>query len=194
MSASKRGRDILRSPDFQCNGFEAELAGRCLNLAHLQRGGGIADIGDDRQSAQTGDNLAQEFDPLASEFGRLDRQAGHVAARPRQARDQALPTGSPDDREDDRDDRCRLLCRRDGASYRDDDVDLEPDELGGDLGEALVASLRPAIFDRDGATLDPAEFAQPLHKSGESIGSKSEGVLAPRKPMVGSCPLAARAP
>ena len=32
-----------------------------------------------------------------------------------------------------------------------------------------VASLRPAIFDRDGAALDPAEFAQPLHKSGSPL-------------------------
>jgi hypothetical protein len=31
---------------------------------------------------------------------------------------------------------------------------------------SLVASFRPAILDRDGATLDPAEFAQPLHKRG----------------------------
>ena len=54
----------------------------------------------------------------------------------------------------------------DCASRRDDDIDLEPDELGRDLGEALAASLRPAILDRDGAALDPAEFAQPLHKSG----------------------------
>ena len=52
------------------------------------------------------------------------------------------------------------------VARRDDDIDLEPDELGRDLGEALAASLRPAILDRDGATLDPAEFAQPLHKSG----------------------------
>ena len=52
------------------------------------------------------------------------------------------------------------------GSRRDDDVDLEPDELGRDLGVALVASLRPAILDRDGATLDPAEFAQSLHKGG----------------------------
>ena len=50
---------------------------------------------------------------------------------------------------------------------RDDDIDLEPDELGRNLGVAFVASLRPAILDRDGATLDPAEFAQSLHKSGE---------------------------
>jgi hypothetical protein len=38
-----------------------------------------------------------------------------------------------------------------------------PDELGRDLGEAFGASLGPAILDCDGATLDPAEFAQSLH-------------------------------
>jgi hypothetical protein len=37
---------------------------------------------------------------------------------------------------------------------RHDDIDLEPDELGRDFGEPLVTSLRPAIFDRDGATFD----------------------------------------
>src|SRR5262249_53548963 len=31
-------------------------------------------------------------------------------------------------------------------------------------GEALVASFPPAILDRDVATVDPAEFAQSLHK------------------------------
>jgi hypothetical protein len=48
---------------------------------------------------------------------------------------------------------------------RDDNIDLEPNEFRGDFGEPLVMSLRPAIFDRDGATFDPAEFAQPLHQS-----------------------------
>jgi hypothetical protein len=48
---------------------------------------------------------------------------------------------------------------------RDNDIDLESDELGGDLAGALGASLQPAILDRDIATLDPAEFPQPLHKS-----------------------------
>jgi hypothetical protein len=43
---------------------------------------------------------------------------------------------------------------------------VEPDELGCDLGEVLVSPLRPAILNRDGAAFDPAEFAQPLHKSG----------------------------
>src|SRR5437667_9773019 len=37
----------------------------------------------------------------------------------------------------------------------------------GDLSVALGASLRPANLDCDGPTLDPAEVAQPLHKSGD---------------------------
>jgi hypothetical protein len=38
---------------------------------------------------KTGNNLAQEFEPLASKIGRLQRQAGDVATKP-------VPTGSPD--------------------------------------------------------------------------------------------------
>ena len=52
---------------------------------------------------------------------------------------------------------------------------------------APAASLRPAILDRDGATLDPAEFAQPLHKSCGPL-ALGRGVFAPKNPMVGSLP------
>ena len=83
------GRDILRSPDFDCGDFEAERAASCLNLAHLQHGCGIVDIGHDRQPAETGDNLAQKFESLASKIGLLVRQAGDVAARSRQTCDEA---------------------------------------------------------------------------------------------------------
>jgi hypothetical protein len=53
--------------------------------------------------------------------------------------------------------------------------------LGRDLGEALGVALRVAILDRDVATLDPAEFAQPLHKSGCPIGfgPKAATILRP---------------
>src|SRR5712691_7329081 len=64
------------------------------------------------------------------------------------------------------DDRCRLLCSKHRGARRDNDIDFQPDELGRDLGIALAAALPPANLDRDIATLDPAEFAQPLHKSG----------------------------
>src|SRR5262249_12382124 len=53
-------------------------------------------------------------------------------------------------REDDRDYRGRLLCRdRCFGSACKNDVDLAPDELGRDLGEALGPSFAPAILDRD---------------------------------------------
>src|SRR5262245_63960001 len=51
-------------------------------------------------------------------------------------------------------------------SHRYDHIDLESDELSGNLAEALGTSLRPTILDRQGATLDPAEFAQSLNKGG----------------------------
>src|SRR5215510_7605572 len=46
----------------------------------------------------------------------------------------------------------------------DNDIRLEPDKLGRDLGIALGASLAPTVLDCDGAALDPAEFAHPPNK------------------------------
>jgi hypothetical protein len=42
-----------------------------------------------------------------------------------------------------------------------------------DFCKSLAASLGPAILDRDGAALDPTEFAQPLHKSGGPLGTRA---------------------
>ena len=59
------------SSDFDCGNLKAERAGRRLSLAHLQHTNGTAGIGQDRQAAETGDNLAQEFESLAGKIGRL---------------------------------------------------------------------------------------------------------------------------
>jgi hypothetical protein len=48
-------------------------------------------------------------------------------------------------------------------------IDLEPGKLGGDLCVAVVAALCPAILDREVATVDPTEFAQPLNKSSDPL-------------------------
>jgi hypothetical protein len=45
-----------------------------------------------------------------------------------------------------------------GAPIRDNDVDY--------LGDALGASLRPAILDRDGSTLKPTELLKSLREGG----------------------------
>src|SRR5262249_41566443 len=94
--------------------------------------------------------------------------------------DQAAADRVPHPRKDDRDDRCRLLCRNDGrSSLRDYDIDFQPDKLGRDLGRALVAALRPTILDRDSAPLDPPEFAQPLHETGNPLAGGRKRARAP---------------
>jgi hypothetical protein len=68
-------------------------------------------------------------------------------------------------REDDRNDRCRLLCNDCCRSPRDNDVDLKLDELICDLSEAIAAPLCPPVLDRNGTPLCPTEFAQALQKA-----------------------------
>src|SRR5262249_54232954 len=94
--------------------------------------------------------------------------ARDVAAGPRQSRNEAGAERVRCRREDNRYDRCRLLCRDDHwICIGDDDIDLTADELGREFGGAGGASLPPPILDRKGATLDPAQFAPLLHKNGD---------------------------
>jgi hypothetical protein len=93
----------LSGPYFHRDGLEAErLRGR-VDLANFQRRGG-SDIGQDRQAAETGDKLAQNFEPLGSKIGELERQAGDIAAWSGQTRDQAGADRVARGREHDRDD------------------------------------------------------------------------------------------
>src|SRR5262249_22038649 len=126
--------------------LETERLGRRLNLLHLQYVAGAVGISDDAQPAEAGNKLAREFEALSSEVRRLDRQAGEVAAGPRQTRDEAVPERVCCQREDDRYDRGSLLCRNDryGCSG-DNDIDLEPDELGRELGGARAGSPLPSV-------------------------------------------------
>jgi hypothetical protein len=107
----------------------------------------------------------QEFEALAHNIGELARQTRDIATRPRQARDETGTERVRHRNEYDWDDRCRLLCRKGWWSSRgDNDVDLLPGKLNGNLDELLRASLRPARLDRDGVAIDPTKFAQPLYK------------------------------
>src|SRR5262249_11410763 len=51
-------------------------------------------------------------------------------------------------------------------SRRNNDIDLQPDELGREFCVALIAALYPAILNHEVATVDPSEFAEPLHERG----------------------------
>jgi hypothetical protein len=93
-----------------------------------------------------------------------------VPPGPRQARDEPSAYRVRRHCKHDRGGRRGLLCGQDIDGARgEDDIDLEPGELGGDLGGAFPAALRPTVFNRDAATFDPTELAQPLHKSGDQL-------------------------
>jgi hypothetical protein len=66
-------RDIRHLPDFQRDRLDAERASRGLDLIQLPHARWIVGIRQDRQSAKSGDDLAQEFEALARKFGRRER-------------------------------------------------------------------------------------------------------------------------
>ena len=57
------------------------------------------------------DDLTYEFKPLADEVGLLDRYAGGIPTRVREACNEARANRIAGYREDNWDDRCRALCR-----------------------------------------------------------------------------------
>jgi hypothetical protein len=144
--------------------FEAEGAGGGLRLHDLQLAALVGDIGDDCEPPQIGKQLAQDFEPLASDIGCLGREAGNVSPRLRQACDK------PDTERVYRNwkyngDGRRFLSRGfDPASYSDNHIDLQADEFGGDCGEKLGSSVRPTVLDRQVTALGPAQFPKALHE------------------------------
>jgi hypothetical protein len=58
---------------------------------------------------------------------------------------------------------------------RDNNISLHPNELGCDLGEARIASLRKAIQNRNAAIFDPTELAQALPQSELSLRPRPSG-------------------
>jgi len=74
-----------------------------------------------------------------------------VATRP-------LPIGSPAVANTDRNHRRGLLCCEDRRGVmRENNIDLQTDELSRDLGVALGTSFRPAVLDRDLSCSPPSE-------------------------------------
>jgi hypothetical protein len=61
------------------------------STSYLKHAGRIAHIRDNRQPLEARDDLSQQLLPLSGRIG----EACHVAARPREARDEAAANGSP---------------------------------------------------------------------------------------------------
>ena len=90
-------------------------------------------------------------------------QTGQIAARLREAFDQTRRNRVPRRRHDDRD---GLRRPRGGGGVgidgSDDHIGLEAQQIGDNFGQAVVMTVRVAVFELDIAAFDPAELPQPL--------------------------------
>jgi hypothetical protein len=132
-------------------------------------------LGFDQQSeaAGGGNQFAQQPELFGTQFAQQVAQAGRIAARPGDARDQTKLDGVFADAEDDRDHRGRSLCgeRRRGAEGSDHGH-IAPQQFTDHRRQPIVLTLRPAIFDCHVPTLDISGFAQTLAERGDEVGDR----------------------
>src|SRR5262249_15720520 len=138
----KSGSNFPCSPDFEWNQFETKRAGRRANSVKLHGAEGIAGLEQDCQPAQTGHELAQDFEALPGRIGMVTRQSGNVSAWARQTFDDAGANRISRGGENDRDHRCRLL----GRERRESVVRNDTSTLSRTNSAAISAnrSLRPS--------------------------------------------------
>ena len=89
------------------------------------------------------------------------RQPRDVAAGPCQALDQPSSNRVTRRRHHDGDFPGRVFGSQNiGVDGSDDDVNLETDEIGCEVREAIAPALRVAVLDADVLSLDPSEVAE----------------------------------
>jgi hypothetical protein len=102
---------------------------------------------------------------FASQFGGDGSHPGDISARPRKARDQPQTDGISCLGHDDRDFARRLPCRYSGGREpSDDDIDFEADQLGGQFGKPVEASIRRSKLKSNVLPLHIPQIVQPLPK------------------------------
>src|SRR5437016_2768318 len=162
---SPRMRRRTRS-DLEPPGVEAALptTGPRRSLLVSRAGGTHCRVREDGHTADLGDGLLEQLQLFGDGF--QAGVAGHscdVPARAREARDEPganrIATGNHDDG-----DRLGgvLGCRHSLRPPRYDEVHLEPDQLGRQVGQPVDPILRISIVDDNILALNPPELAQPL--------------------------------
>ena len=149
---------------------------RCRLLEPLQRVGPdrIVGIPEDGHPGDPGGDLLQQLQILQLQLVGEDREAGEIAARPCQTRDQTGLDRVATDAHDG--DRARGLLgrheRRRGPS--DDDVDLPTDKVCKESGMLLRRASTP-VLDDDVLSLDIPVIAQTLPECLRLVDSRSVG-------------------
>jgi len=104
-------------------------------------------------------------------------QAGDVSTRAREALDEPVSNGIPDGNHHDGGRLGGMLgCHCRWCACSDDDMHVEPHQLCGEIGRAILAVVREPTVDGDILSFDPAEFLQPLpeRRNHRSAGRAAE--------------------
>ena len=129
----------------------------------------MAGIPKDRHPRHARRDLLEQLQPFAADAVFELREPGDVAARPRQARDEAGADRIDDLHEHDRHGAGRLLQRRhDRDAAGQDDVRRERDQFRRVSCECARDRRSPAVVDPHVAAVGPAQLLQPLQERREA--------------------------
>ena len=112
----ERAVDVISLPDLKCLDFERDGSSCAPNLTNISIGKRIADICQDCQPAQSGNELPEKFDSFTSSFRLQAGQAGDIATWPRKAGDDAAADRISCRCKHDGDHRGSAFCRKGGRS------------------------------------------------------------------------------
>src|SRR5262249_53161410 len=118
--------------------------------------------------------LAKQLQSLRSQHGAEKAHPGDVAARPVEARDEAVPHRIGSRREDDRHRGGCGLSRKRRIVVADDRRYPTADQIGGQIRQPIKVIFRRVVFDRDVPTIDVAGFLQALAERGYEMRSVGE--------------------
>src|SRR6266542_3374680 len=144
-------------------------------------------VPDDGNPRELGDGCFEQLQTLGHRLTHDDSEPRSVGARARETGHVAAADWVRVAHEDDGNRSGRSLGRPgvDGRR-RDDEIDLEADEVLHQAREPVKSPFGPAVFDDDVLTLDPAEIAQTLPKRfermrphGRAIPDKSDAIALP---------------
>jgi hypothetical protein len=142
----------------------SQRPGRNLHVSYRGSEGRSGRVREDRHAAELGDKFREQPQLLAIYFlADAVGRPGDVATRAREARDEPLPDRIVGANHDDGNRRRGVLgCHRGRGRRRYDDVHLEANQLGSEVGQPVQPPLRKSIVDDDVLPFDPPELAQPL--------------------------------
>jgi len=128
----ERRIDVAFAAGVETDDLQSEDAGRRLHFLQLVRHARIARIDEITHRPRLGNQVAQQFEPFRSQCGDGKVHAGHIAARPVEAGNEAEFDRVGAGRENDRNGRGRSFrgdCRR-AAAGRKDHCHLTTNQIG----------------------------------------------------------------